>query len=160
MAIVFKHRYRLDSLIGTGAVKFRPYTVASPLPQLATPQNVTADGTVVSWDAVENATSYEVLADGTSIGTVENESGETWLLNENPNASTLPNTSINFTSNEMSFSSIRYSSSPDNPAAILYGDTYAWSTGVWISEAFRTVTFETAPTGDLLTWLQSNATKQ
>ena len=71
MAIVFKHRYKSGSLIGTGAVKFRPYTVASPLPQLATPQNVTADGTTVSWDAVENATSYAVLADGSEIGTGE-----------------------------------------------------------------------------------------
>ena len=42
------------------------------LPQLATPQNVTADGTVVSWNEVENATSYAVLADGSEIGTVEN----------------------------------------------------------------------------------------
>ncbi len=40
-------------------------------PQLATPQNVTADGTTVSWDEVENATSYAVLADGSEIGTVE-----------------------------------------------------------------------------------------
>lgn len=40
-------------------------------PQLATPQNVTADGTTVSWDEVENATSYAVLADGNEIGTVE-----------------------------------------------------------------------------------------
>ena len=39
--------------------------------QLSTPQNVTADGTVVSWDEVENATSYAVLANGTIIGTVE-----------------------------------------------------------------------------------------
>ena len=35
--------------------------------QLATPQNVTADGTTVSWDAVENATSYAVFADGVII---------------------------------------------------------------------------------------------
>ena len=40
-------------------------------PQLATPQNVTANGTTVSWDDVENATSYAVLADGSEIGTVE-----------------------------------------------------------------------------------------
>lgn len=39
--------------------------------QLATPQNVTANGTTVSWDEVENATSYEIYADGVSIGTVE-----------------------------------------------------------------------------------------
>lgn len=68
MAIAFKHRYKSDSLIGTGTIKFRPYTLASPLPQLATPQNVTANGTTVSWDEVENATSYAVLADGASIG--------------------------------------------------------------------------------------------
>ena len=41
------------------------------LPQLATPQNVSANGTTVSWDEVENATSYAVLADGSVIGTVE-----------------------------------------------------------------------------------------
>ena len=39
--------------------------------QLATPQNVTAIGTTVSWDEVENATSYEIFANGVSIGTVE-----------------------------------------------------------------------------------------
>lgn len=55
---------------------------------------------------------------------------ETWVIKENPNASNLPNTSINFTSNGMSFSSIRYFSSEDNPATILYGDTPAWSMGV------------------------------
>lgn len=38
--------------------------------KLATPQNVTANGTTVSWDPVENATSYAVLADGVSIGEV------------------------------------------------------------------------------------------
>lgn len=40
------------------------------LAKLATPQNVTANGTTVSWDPVENATGYDVLADGTSIGEV------------------------------------------------------------------------------------------
>ena len=40
------------------------------LAKLATPQNVTANGTTVSWDPVENATSYDVLADGVSIGEV------------------------------------------------------------------------------------------
>ena len=35
--------------------------------KLATPQNVTANGTTVSWDAVENATSYDVYADDTTL---------------------------------------------------------------------------------------------
>ena len=35
--------------------------------KLATPQNVTANGTTVSWDAVQNATSYDVYADNTTL---------------------------------------------------------------------------------------------
>lgn len=35
--------------------------------KLATPQNVTANGTTVSWDAVEYATSYDVYADDTVL---------------------------------------------------------------------------------------------
>ena len=61
-------------------------TVFEKITQLATPQNVSADGTVVSWDEVENATSYQVLADGTSIGTVENVTEDalagTWVFND------------------------------------------------------------------------------
>ena len=46
-------------------------TVFEKITQLATPQNVTADGTTVSWDAVENATSYEVIEGGNNVlGTV------------------------------------------------------------------------------------------
>ena len=46
-------------------------TIAGVLPKLATPANVTVDGTTVSWDEVANATSYDVLANGTTVlGTV------------------------------------------------------------------------------------------
>ena len=55
-------------------------TVFEKITQLATPQNVTANGTTVSWDAVENATSYEVLADGASIGEYSVPSGYTVTL--------------------------------------------------------------------------------
>ena len=30
----------------------------------------------------------------------------------------------------------------------------------WLDQAYRTITFDTAPTGELLTFLQSNGTKQ
>ena len=50
------------------------------LTQLATPQNVTANGTVVSFDPVQNATSYAVLADGASIGEYSVPSGYTVTL--------------------------------------------------------------------------------
>lgn len=69
--ISFKHYYKSSTTIGSGTIKFIPYTAIEPLTQLATPQNVTADGTTVSWDEVENATSYEIFANGVSIGTVE-----------------------------------------------------------------------------------------
>ena len=57
----------------------------SVFPKLATPQNVIIDGTTLTFDEVENATSYAVLADGSEIGTVEAATKEsaagTWLLN-------------------------------------------------------------------------------
>lgn len=52
-------------------------TIAASLPKLATPQNVTVDGTTASWDEVENATSYELYVDGTSIGTYAPPTGYT-----------------------------------------------------------------------------------
>ena len=43
--------------------------------KLAAPQNVTANGTTVSWDAVENATSYDAYADDTVLlGSVASQS--------------------------------------------------------------------------------------
>lgn len=58
-------------------------TVFEKITQLATPQNVSANGKTVSWDAVENATSYAVLADGNEIGIVEGAaSGQTWFDDE------------------------------------------------------------------------------
>ena len=139
--------------------------------KLAAPQNVAIDGTVVSWDEVENATSYELFADGTSIGSVKN--GETWLLNERLQAFDSGDQanfdySVNFVSNDTQYTnfacvtatsrlskSLTYGDS-DNTYTIVYnGDNVTWT-----NQAYRTVTFETAPTDDLLTWLQANATKQ
>lgn len=39
------------------------------LPQLATPSNLSISGSTLSFDAVENATSYEIFADNNGIGT-------------------------------------------------------------------------------------------
>lgn len=91
---------------------------------------------------------------------------ETWLLNESITIDAAHNWSINFTSNNESFVGINilaagpqreiyYSATP--PAS----DGYAYSFPAgWLNQAYRTVTFATAPTGDLLTWLQANGTKQ
>ncbi len=129
------------------------------LTQLATPQNVTADGKNVSWDEVENATSYEVLADGTSIGTVTPSTGETWVLNETLTIDTTVTYNVNFTTNNENKTSfeIRY---VRGDKELQYDGELVYSNGTWIQEAYRTVTFETAPSGDLLTWLQANGVKQ
>lgn len=91
-------------------------------------------------------------------------SSETWVLNKtlslNPD---LGRCSINFVSNGVEFdsfifsvTSLRYDN--DNDSIFVY------SNGTWVDEAYRTVTFMSAPTDDLfgpglLTWLQSNAVK-
>lgn len=70
MAIIFNGT-TVDKVIFNGAemetVKFEGVVVFENKPQLATPQNVTADGTNVSWDEVENATSYEVIEGGNNV---------------------------------------------------------------------------------------------
>ena len=140
-------------------------TVFEKITQLATPQNVSANGTTVSWDAVENATSYDVLADGASIGTVENQSGETWVLNESLGMTALQKQQVNFTSNNSSFVAIEANTMSVGPQSVSYytddtNDIIVCESGTWINTAYRTITFETAPTGALLRWLQANATKQ
>lgn len=62
--MTYKHFYNAGT-IGSGTIKFRHFSQTEPLPQLATPTNVTVDGSTVSWDNVENATSYDVYVDGT-----------------------------------------------------------------------------------------------
>lgn len=47
--------------------------VGGPIQQLDTPGNVKATGTTVSWDAVKNATSYGIYADGKYLGDVSKE---------------------------------------------------------------------------------------
>lgn len=74
-----------------------------------------------------------------------------------------------FTSNEQEFSSISIVEAPEVAVYILKYDNFEvagaefglgsynfdWSG----NEAYRTLEFDTAPTGDLLTWLQKNADK-
>lgn len=43
----------------------------SSLPKLATPQNISVEGTTLSFDEVQNATEYEVFVDNISIGTYQ-----------------------------------------------------------------------------------------
>ena len=74
---------------------------------------------------------------------------------------------INFTSNGKSYSMIKieYGTGGEPTPYLLFDSDiiyYVPSSNniVWTDEAYRTITFETAPTGDLLAWLQANATLQ
>lgn len=135
--------------------------------QLATPQNVAADGTTVSWDPVEHAETYDIYVDGTlfenTTGGGSTPSGETWLLNADLTFGAKSwSHDINFTSNGNSYSKFSYNFSSPMAAYLVYGttDVYEANSHSWTNEAYRTVIFATAPTGDLLTWLQNNGTKQ
>ena len=101
----------------------------------------------------------------TIIVTAENESGETWVINENIFYFSSGNYPIKFISNGNNYTELnmittsRYYQLKYNDTKVADFDSDETLT-TWISQAYRTVTFETAPTGDLLTWLQANATKQ
>ena len=92
--------------------------------------------------------------------------GETWVLNDEPNnGSNLNKTTINFTSNGQSFVAIEGNTRNTGPESLYYytdstSYTVARLYGDWDNDTYKTITFETTPTGDLLTWLTANGTKQ
>nr|DAV90495.1 MAG TPA: hypothetical protein [Caudoviricetes sp.] len=89
---------------------------------------------------------------------------ETWVLNTSVTFSSSVDTEINFTSNGTAFVYFRvglpevYYCTSTNPFSG-YVTVYNRNSG-WVNEAYRTVVFDTAPTGNLLIWLQANGTKQ
>lgn len=98
----------------------------------------------------------------------EPSSGETWVLNESGLENhTLSEQFIAFTSNDKSYIAIAnfssgsglfyYTTEYDYDAPYLDGGPRGF---IWTDQAYRTLTFTTPPTGDLLTWLQANGTKQ
>ena len=138
--------------------------------QLATPQNVSVENTTLSFDEVENAEEYEVFVDNVSIGTYQVSKGETWLLNSTIAApSNSIDENINFLCVDTSQNFIRILVESEGKGVHLeyfaQGDSSTLGTsvssgGTEVATKYRMLTFETAPTGDLLTWLQANGVKQ
>lgn len=94
-------------------------------------------------------------------------SGETWVLNETIDTATLGTYYINFTTVGTSITNWKALNGAIPPALEYYpaeGDgaleVYSESSNTWTNQAYRTITFAISPTGDLLTWLQANGTKQ
>lgn len=103
------------------------------------------------------------LIDSIPTGGSGGDTSETWVLNESPSITrnTFVYVQIQFVSNGQTFSRINISRLEAN--GIKYDNVNAYQLGAessWVLENYRKVTFATAPTGDLLTWLQSNAVKQ
>ncbi len=118
-------------------------------------------------DAENHQLMIEVAkVDGTRLVQVcyEVSTGETWLLNDfngNLTASAI-DVSISFVSNQNSYNRFRCVKSDPINSGIYYDDTQIWnSTDDYISEAYRTITFDNPVTDTaLLTWLQANGVKQ
>lgn len=90
---------------------------------------------------------------------------ETWVLNATIRLPSSP-LSGTFTSNGKSFNGIesygfnyKYLSYTSFAGGIT-DYTQVYENGRWINDAYRTLVFDTAPTGAMLTWLQANGQKQ
>ena len=90
---------------------------------------------------------------------------ETWVLNATISLPSSP-LSGTFTSNGNSFTGIKSAGSYNTYLSytLFAGGTTRYTkvyqNGRWINDAYRTLVFDTAPTGDMLTWLQANGQKQ
>lgn len=92
---------------------------------------------------------------------------ETWVLNEQLDpVLQLSKKTISFTSNGQAYAAISF----QNRELVYYTNPYSSSgtsayaprgaQGYWTNSAYRTVVFDSTPTGSLLSWLQKNGTKQ
>ena len=91
---------------------------------------------------------------------------ETWVI-KNSATGGFATTQIAFTSNGQKFTSIGANSDAGSFIILYYdnNEVAGYDPGIgrvyeFDNEAYRTITFDTSPTGALLTWLQSNATRQ
>ena len=110
---------------------------------------------------VAKATGYLDSAKSTSVSFTKEvvTTKETWLLYENA-----PILGATYLEEEISFesNSTNYTNFWLDGIDLNYDTTkvYDGNNEQWLDQAYRTITFETAPTGELLTWLQANAVKQ
>lgn len=121
---------------------------------------------------VAKGTGYRDSAKSTSVTVTKGGStGETWILNLSihPGSQSYNFAGISFTSNNQKFDRLYYNRVYYDSGTLSYflneteKEIYSFNDGsdIWLDgEAYRIITFETAPTGDLLAWLQENGMKQ
>lgn len=160
----------------------RPALVLPPDAEVDSSGNVTPPPPPATHKTLVNGTIYEVTGGKCLInGTVYNilkgrtlingtgydikfSDGLTWVINSTPTANT--STTFNVTFNCAGVNYIRLSiyASFGTVTNIIYSgvvsEIYSYANGGWANQAYRTITFDEPPTGDLLTWLQANAVQQ
>ena len=108
------------------------------------------------------------LTNSTLQSAIQNiQTGGTWVI-KNDASGVFATTQISFTSNGQKFTSIGAAYDAGSFVILRYdnGEVAGYDTAggdvvyEFYNDAYRKLTFDTPPTGDLLTWLQSNATKQ
>ena len=100
------------------------------------------------------------VIDGKAIGERSIVS-RTWYLNDTIDDSTYVSFDVNFLSNGKYFRRIVCIGLPELDYYPYNSDdatAHPYDNGVWNEPAYRTITFDVPPSGDLLTWLQANGT--
>lgn len=114
---------------------------------------------------IAKASGYRDSAQSTAVTVVKGSTSETWVLSPSYSGTSHDFTGLSFLSNSETFSRIQIAADfsgnklyyDDKYIAYIQDDDYVnWQVG----DAYKTLIFQTAPTGDLLTWLQANGTKQ
>lgn len=129
-----------------------------------------------AYQTITLSTSQTVSADfynwAITGGNLVKQTGETWVLNDEPHFSPLTSTfnlSLSFSSNDINYDELTFSSElvpmHNDAVSIKYGvnmhDTNVYYSGSWINQAYRTITFAQPVTDTtLLAWLQANGIKQ
>ena len=122
-----------------------------------------------------NGTAYSIKKGRTLIGgtgyDIKFSGPQTWILKEKPVKNAGMSELVAFESNSLKFKQIEarseneyfnliyyYAEKSENITAYSYDEVF--ESGEWRDQAYRTIIFDEEPTGDLLTWLQANATPQ
>ena len=181
---IFKNGYIIDTFTGVSDVSNGLYrsnvltdrnvSFTSKLGEDSTMKSYDLS-TSTKWDSlsagnhsvtiIAKAAGYRDSASSAAVTVVKSSAGETWVLNEDLGTGHLDKTTVSFVSNNVQFVAIEIATKNLGPQTAYYytDDTTsiaACEYNTWTDQAYRTITFATAPTGDLLTWLQANGTKQ
>lgn len=102
------------------------------------------------------------MTDGKAIGE-KSAVSRTWYLNDTIDGDTYASFEVNFLSNGRYFRRLFCVGLPELDYYPYSSDdaiAHPYDNGVWNEPAYRTITFDLPPSGDLLTWLQANGIPQ